>query len=87
VPELRRTPLFERFDRGVHRFSPELEALDLRNLRPRVSSRYLVLHWFRADGTQIQLQRQASPKAAIAEYLRPRIHKLFGRERSWHQSK
>src|SRR5262249_16560081 len=31
----RRAPLFERFDRGVHRFSPELEALDLRNLRPR----------------------------------------------------
>src|SRR5215813_14435009 len=66
--------------------SPELEALDLRNLRPRVSSRYLVLHWFRADGTQIPLQRQASPKAAIAEYLRPRIHKLFARERTWHQS-
>jgi len=89
--ELRRAPLEEH-----HYLSALTEEcivsvrngrlLDLRNLRPRVSSRYRVLHWFRADGTQIPLQRQASPKAAIAEYLRPCIHKLFAHERSWNQS-
>ena len=61
-------------------------ALNLRNLRPRGSLRYLVLTGV-PDDSQRQIQtRQASPATPTAEHLRASIHRIRPRRCSGHQS-
>ena len=63
-----------------------IRSLNLRNLRPQGSLRYLVLTGV-PDDSQRQIQsRQASPATPIAEHLRASIHRIRPRRCSGHQS-
>jgi hypothetical protein len=61
-------------------------ALNLRNLRPRGSLRYLVLTGVPDDSRRQIQTRQASPTTPIAEHLRASIHRIRPRRCFGHQS-